>query len=91
MRRNWQQVMGKDPRLWLLPVYGGGPDGDGIHGPSPFVKSSSAVVAAAEQARVVTRTGEASRPRSAHDESAALEEGRLLAGRGELSDSSAEE
>jgi len=26
-------VLGADPRLWLLPVYGGGPAGDGVHWP----------------------------------------------------------
>ena len=36
--RNWRQVFGKNPRLWFLPVYGGGPDGDGIHWPSPHVR-----------------------------------------------------
>lgn len=37
--RNWRQVMGSDPWLWFLPVYGGGPEGDGVHWPSRLVKS----------------------------------------------------
>ena len=37
MRRNWAQVMGRDRRLWFLPLWGGGPDGDGVHWPSPLV------------------------------------------------------
>ncbi len=41
-RRNWQQVFGTDPRLWFLPVYGGGPDGDGVHWPSRHVQSPEA-------------------------------------------------
>ena len=32
---NWprcvRQVFGSDPRLWFLPVWGGGPAGDGVH------------------------------------------------------------
>ena len=35
--RNWKQVMGKDRRFWMLPWWGDGPDGDGIHWPSPLV------------------------------------------------------
>lgn len=35
---NWprcvRQVFGSDPRLWFLPVWGGGPAGDGVHWPS---------------------------------------------------------
>ena len=42
LRRNWMQVMGKDPLLWFLPVWGGGPDGDGIHWPSPLVSGHAA-------------------------------------------------
>ena len=37
-RRNWEQVFGTDARLWFLPVWGGGPAGDGVHWPSPLVK-----------------------------------------------------
>jgi len=29
-RRNLEQVFGRDRRLWLLPVYGSGPVGDGV-------------------------------------------------------------
>lgn len=32
-RRNWESVFGKDPRYWFLPVWGKGPDGDGVHWP----------------------------------------------------------
>ena len=32
------QVMGRDKRYWLLPVWAGGPDGDGVHWPSPYVQ-----------------------------------------------------
>ncbi len=32
-RKNWESVMGENPWLWLLPVYGGGPSGDGVHWP----------------------------------------------------------
>jgi len=39
MRKNWQQVFGKNAWLWFLPVYGGGPDGDGLHWPSRHAKS----------------------------------------------------
>ena len=38
VRRNWMQVMGRDKRYWLLPVWAGGPDGDGVHWPSPYVQ-----------------------------------------------------
>ena len=64
--RNWRQVMGKNPKLWLLPVWGGGPDGDGIHWPSPLV-----VWAAARDGAPVAPPGS----RAAR----AMEEGRLLA------------
>ena len=32
-RRNRESVFGKDPRYWFLPVWGKGPDGDGVHWP----------------------------------------------------------
>lgn len=32
-RRNAESVLGRDARLWLLPVWGGGPAGDGVHWP----------------------------------------------------------
>lgn len=32
-RRNWESVMGENPWLWFLPVYGKGPSGDGVHWP----------------------------------------------------------
>lgn len=32
-RKNVESVMGENPWLWLLPVYGSGPTGDGIHWP----------------------------------------------------------
>lgn len=32
-RKNWESVMGENPWLWLLPVYGSGPSGDGVHWP----------------------------------------------------------
>ena len=32
-RANLESVLGDNPRLWLLPVYGNGPTGDGIHWP----------------------------------------------------------
>ena len=38
VRRNWAQVFGSEPLLWFLPVWGGGPDGDGVHWPSPHVR-----------------------------------------------------
>jgi len=62
-RRNWQQVFGRDPVLWFLPVYGGGPDGDGVHWPSGHVKSPE------------VPAGFRAQPSGAHE----LEEGRLLA------------
>ena len=34
LRRNWEQVFGTNPWLWLLPVWGGGPAGDGVHWPT---------------------------------------------------------
>jgi len=33
-RANWEQVFGTNSWLWFLPVYGGGPAGDGVHWPS---------------------------------------------------------
>ncbi|KAL1524571.1 hypothetical protein AB1Y20_019461 [Prymnesium parvum] len=33
-RANWEQVFGTNKWLWFLPVYGGGPAGDGVHWPS---------------------------------------------------------
>ena len=38
-RKNLRSVFGSNPYLWLLPVYGGGPEGDGIHWPSYHVRS----------------------------------------------------
>ena len=32
-RANWAQVFGRRPALWALPLYGGGPDGDGVSWP----------------------------------------------------------
>lgn len=32
-RSNWESVMGENPWLWLIPVYGNGPSGDGVHWP----------------------------------------------------------
>ena len=71
MRRNWMQVMGKDPYTWMLPVYGGGPDGDGVHWPSPLVTwaGDDAVLPAEYYS-----AEEEQRPRGGR------EEGRLLAG-----------
>ena len=40
-RKNWQSVFGRDPRLWFLPLYGGGPDGDGVHWPSAYVRAGT--------------------------------------------------
>jgi hypothetical protein len=31
IRRNIEVHFGRDPRLWLLPVWGDGPSGDGVH------------------------------------------------------------
>jgi len=76
--RNWQQVMGRNPWLWFLPVYGGGPDGDGIHWPSPLVTWASDGYGAEEE----QQSGRDAR--TAH-----REEGRLLGGqRVQASDSS---
>ena len=33
MERNIASVLGSDRRFWLLPVYAGGPLGDGVHWP----------------------------------------------------------
>eukprot|EP01047_Picozoa_sp_COSAG01_P057126 COSAG01_NODE_6567_length_3605_cov_4.754136_3_plen_200_part_00 len=33
VRANLESVFGTNPRLWLLPIYGEGPSGDGIHWP----------------------------------------------------------
>ncbi len=30
-RANFESVMGRNPYLWFLPVYGNGPVGDGVH------------------------------------------------------------
>lgn len=73
--RNWKQVFGKDPYLWFLPVYGGGPDGDGVHWPSPHVKSP-------EQPAGL---------RSDFQSDVELEEGRLLSRGDVGSDSSVDE
>lgn len=32
-RKNWESVMGENPWLWALPIYGSGPSGDGVHWP----------------------------------------------------------
>eukprot|EP01060_Flectonema_neradi_P039019 TRINITY_DN8412_c0_g1_i4.p1 TRINITY_DN8412_c0_g1~~TRINITY_DN8412_c0_g1_i4.p1 ORF type:complete len:307 (+),score=23.08 TRINITY_DN8412_c0_g1_i4:53-922(+) len=34
MRKNWEQVFGTQPIFWFLPVWGGGPDGDGVTWPA---------------------------------------------------------
>ena len=84
--RNWKQVMGKDRRLWLLPVWGGGPDGDGVHWPSPLVTWSRLpddIEGGTTEERTVHR--------AAGRGAGALEEGRLLDGRSDLSESSDEE
>jgi len=33
-RKNWESVMGKNPTYWLLPLWGEGPNGDGVHWPT---------------------------------------------------------
>jgi len=33
MRANFEQVFGQNPWIWFLPVYGRGPNGDGLHWP----------------------------------------------------------
>jgi len=33
MRANFEQVFGENPWIWFLPVYGRGPNGDGLHWP----------------------------------------------------------
>ena len=81
IERNWAQVMGKDHRLWLLPVWGGGPDGDGVHWPSPLVTWS----------RLPDMEGEEERSSQRGRDAGAVEEGRLLDGRSDLSESSDEE
>ena len=88
MRRNWMQVMGTEPRYWFLPVYGGGPDGDGHHWPSPLVKPSAAQAAERDDEAPSDR---AARRGNGDVEEGRVEEGRLLADRGATSDSSVEE
>ncbi|KAJ9464812.1 putative protein S-acyltransferase 12 [Diplonema papillatum] len=34
MRKNWEQVFGSSPYLWFLPVWGGGPVGNGVLWPT---------------------------------------------------------
>jgi hypothetical protein len=85
LSRNWRQIFGKDPRLWFLPVWGGGPEGDGVHWPSPLVHSrvprSSSAAAAAHRATADEEVADGS--------TSDLEQGRLLRrGHGDLSDSS---
>ena len=66
-RRNWQQVFGTDSRLWFLPVYGGGPDGDGIHWPSRQVQGPEARYEL-EEGRLLGRGGMVSSDSSADEE-----------------------
>ena len=93
MRRNWRQVMGSDPLLWFVPVYGGGPEGDGVHWPSPLVKSCASTAARGAMGSSASKQQpQPQQPQQQQQRSAqALEEGRLLAGQHEQSDSSADE
>eukprot|EP00300_Choanocystis_sp_HF-7_P040534 c7014_g1_i2.p1 GENE.c7014_g1_i2~~c7014_g1_i2.p1 ORF type:complete len:250 (+),score=48.37 c7014_g1_i2:212-961(+) len=43
-RQNTEQVMGANPWLWLLPVYGSGPVGDGINWPTSDTHDSKALL-----------------------------------------------
>ena len=89
--RNWRQVMGSDPWLWFLPVYGGGPEGDGVHWPSRLVNSYE--MQEEQSARAVTRTSVLPAPARASAGSRTREKGPLL-GKGlpgEHSDSSSTE
>ena len=86
--RNWRQVMGKDETtplgrlLWFLPLWGGGPDGDGVHWPSPLVTWAVDDGAYSEEGAPPSSNGSG--------EAGALEEGRLLAGRARASEYSSE-
>ena len=41
VRRNMRQIFGKDERFWFLPIWASGPDGDGVHWPSPLVRRAT--------------------------------------------------
>jgi len=93
LRRNWRQVMGSDSRLWFLPVYGGGPEGDGVHWPSRLVESTHSAQRAAAYEKAARDGASSGRGpgRGGAQRGRVQEEGRLLGGRaGELSDSSTE-
>ena len=93
MTRNWRQVMGRERRLWFLPVYGDGPDGDGIHWPSPLVTYGGEppdACSGAEDGRTPASCCGAAADRGAARNAQALEEGRLL-GRRHESESSDDE
>ena len=53
--RNWRQVFGSRPLFWCLPVYGGGPAGDGVHWPSPHVRPRVVSMHALEEGRLLGR------------------------------------
>ena len=38
VKRNMRQIYGRDERFWFIPIWASGPDGDGIHWPSPLVR-----------------------------------------------------
>jgi hypothetical protein len=72
------QVMGKERWAWFLPIWAGGPDGDGVHWPSPMVKWANDAQADGYGTEDAASSSEGARRASgAH----ALEEGRLLASR----------
>jgi len=76
--RNWRQVMGKERWAWFLPIWAGGPDGDGVHWPSPMVKWANDAQADGYGTEDAASSSEGvRRATGAH----ALEEGRLLASR----------
>jgi len=62
MLQNVRSVFGSDPRLWLLPVWGGGPEGDGLHWPSGEMPSMRELEQSArhyslEEGRLLARGG----------------------------------
>ena len=63
VKRNMRQIYGRDERFWFIPIWASGPDGDGIHWPSPLVRRPLQVASSPPQ-RVATATS--------------MEEGRLL-------------
>lgn len=54
-RRNWEQVMGTNPYLWALPLYGAGPAGDGVHWPSMCASEAADETSGSDDTALLTR------------------------------------